>query len=72
MQRAEETGFSGHWRWRQAIRFLLNYASSPLFSGHAQWREDRLAALAGKGPGLTPSHDDTLSGMLLAAGIMAL
>ncbi len=67
MQRAEETGLFGPWRWRQAIRFLLNYASFATVLGHAQWREDRLAALAGQRSGITPSHDDTLSGMLLAA-----
>ncbi|XNM58541.1 DUF2877 domain-containing protein [Escherichia coli] len=63
----EETGLSGHWRWRQAIRLTAELR---------QFRHCFQAALNGVktdwrhwlvGPRLTPSHDDTLSSMLLAA-----
>ncbi len=74
MQRAEETGLFGP---------LALAAGDPLPAELRQFRHCFQAALngvktdwrhwLGKGPGLTPSHDDTLSGMLLAAfGIMAL
>ncbi len=68
MQRAEETGLFGP---------LAMAASDPLPAELRQFRHCFQAALngvktdwrhwLGKGPGLTPSHDDTLSGMLLAA-----
>ncbi|ELN3757850.1 DUF2877 domain-containing protein [Escherichia coli] len=68
MQRAEETGLFGP---------LVLAASDPLPAELRQFRHCFQAALngvktdwrhwLGKGPGLTPSHDDTLSGMLLAA-----
>lgn len=68
MQRAEETGLFGP---------LALAASDPLPAELRQFRHCFQAALngvktdwrhwLGKGPGLTPSHDDTLSGMLLAA-----
>ncbi|MEN8462879.1 DUF2877 domain-containing protein, partial [Escherichia coli] len=68
MQRAEETGLFGP---------LAMAASDPLTAELRQFRHCFQAALngvktdwrhwLGKGPGLTPSHDDTLSGMLLAA-----
>lgn len=68
MQRAEETGLFGP---------LALAAGDPLPAELRQFRHCFQAALngvktdwrhwLGKGPGLTPSHDDTLSGMLLAA-----
>ena len=68
MQRAEETGLFGP---------LALAASDPLPAELRQFRHCFQAALngvktdwrhwLGKGPGLTSSHDDTLSGMLLAA-----
>ena len=68
MQRAEETGLFGP---------LALAASDPLPAELRQFRHCFQAALngvktdwrhwLGKGPGLTPSRDDTLSGMLLAA-----
>ena len=44
-----------------------NYASSVTVFLGACRVVDRLATVVGQGPGLTPSHDDTLTGMLLAA-----
>ena len=39
MQRAEETGLSGHWHWRQAIRRPAELRQfRHCFSGRAQWR----------------------------------
>ncbi|MEB5757204.1 DUF2877 domain-containing protein [Citrobacter cronae] len=68
MDRGEETGLFGP---------LMLAANLPLCPELRQFRHCFFSALAGlstdwrqwlgKGPGLTPSHDDTLTGMLLAA-----
>lgn len=68
MDRGEETGLFGP---------LMRAANLPLCPELRQFRRCFFSALAGvptdwrhwlgKGPGLTPSHDDTLTGMLLAA-----
>ena len=68
MERGEETGLFGP---------LMLAANLPLCPELRQFRHCFFSALAGtptdwrewlgKGPGLTPSHDDTLTGMLLAA-----
>ncbi len=64
----EETGLFGHWRWRQAIRCPLNYASFvTVFRPRSMALDTDWRYWLGKSTGLTPSHDDTLSGMLLAA-----
>ncbi len=68
MQRAAETGLFGP-LWKASMLPLPNelrqfaHAFGVALNGQAvDWRE-----WLGKGPGLTPSHDDTLTGMLLAA-----
>lgn len=68
MQRSEETGLFGPLTVAAAqplcpeLRQFCHCFQSALAGAATDWR-----LWLGKGPGLTPSHDDTLTGMLLAA-----
>ncbi|CHD23202.1 Protein of uncharacterised function (DUF1116) [Salmonella enterica subsp. enterica serovar Typhi] len=68
MQRSEETGLFGPLTVAAAqplcpeLRQFCHCFQSALAGAATDWR-----LWLGKGPGLTPSHEDTLTGMLLAA-----
>jgi hypothetical protein len=71
MKRPEETGLFGplsqaiHLPHHPELRQLRHCFASALTGNAVDWR-----LWLGKGPGLTPSMDDMLIGMMLARGVL--